>query len=359
MTRSRIARRWLVARLTAGLACWLLAGAPAHALDCWVPSIDASQLQHRKLPLAELREAVKIAEQVVRDNPHFQAMPRPIRIRSQFTVAPAWQQASIATGQVNIKAYQPDVWEGSCGLVPGADRCCSDGGVSLWINSPESLLFNQYADDPELRIFKQPRHTGTVAGFPEYEGRVLLSPGGRAPWEPVTVAELLDFKERRERKRIAEYAPAPYGPKPDAVQRTYERMKKTNPPEAEKYLANMQAEMARQVAEHRERRERGMQSLAADLAKIQQVRARMTPAQLAAQAYHGNGELRLGRADDPLSYPLAKASAAFPDKSDPERVQMIVVFVSVQEKDQAIERKATLQRTKETLDYPRLVELLR
>ena len=100
------------------------------------------------------------------------------------------------------------------------------------------------------------------------------------------------------------------------------------------------------------------QFYATQLAEVQQLRASMTSAQLSARAYQGNGLLNLGRADDPLSRPLAKRDPAFPNTSDPNRVQLIRVFVSVVDNDSVVERLETLRQSKATLDYARLARLL-
>lgn len=270
------------------LALTLVVG-PAHALDCWVPTIDQTQAAHRKLPLSALRSAVMAAEQMVRENPHFRAMPRPIRIRSQIAVGPGF-------GQLNVKAYRPEVWEGRCGLDKGADRGFSDGGINVMVNSPRTLL-REYGRDDRVEVFYEPRRTSMVGGFPEYEGmHVLVTADGRAPWLPVTVAELLDFLERKQYAQVAE---------------------------------------------------------------IRRLRDSLTPAQLAAQARHGNGPLNLGRDDDPQARPLVKLDPAFPDARDLNRPQIMTVFVSVVDGDEVAERRETMRRTKESLDYGRLATLLR
>jgi hypothetical protein len=335
------------------LGLWLFSDT-ASALDCWVPTLDTTQPAYRRMPLPNLRAVVAAGEQMVRDNPHFKAMPRPIRIRAHYAVGPSY-------GSLNVRASQPSVWKGTCDLHSRALDCCADGGINIMVNAPESALHAVYANDDELKIFRQPKATGMVAGWPSYEDRVLMSVGGRLPWLPVTIGEFIDFQERRERAKQAEALarrPKVYGVDPAIVQRTYEKMKKSHPAEAEKYLVDMNAQLPALQEQHRKRAERDDQLAAERLAKIQQTRASFTPQQLASQAYHGSGPLNIARPDDSRAYGLVKPDPEFPDRRDPDRVQLITVFTSIVKDDTVLERRDTMQRTKDTLDYARLEKFL-
>jgi hypothetical protein len=348
-SQSRVLRWYL----PAALGIWLISGA-ASALDCWVPTLDATQPAYRKMPLPNLRAVVAAGEQMVRDNPHFKAMPLPIRIRAHYAVSPSY-------GSLNVRASQPSVWKGTCELHSRALDCCTDGGINILVNAPEAVLHKVYADDEQLKIFRQPKETGMVAGLPSYEDRVLLSVGGRLPWLPVTIGEFIDFQERRERAKQAEALarrPKAPGIDPAVVQKTYEKMKRSHPAEAEQYRADMNAQMPALAEQHRKRIERDDQLAAERLAKIQQTRASFTPQQLASQAYHGSGPLNIARRDDPRAYGLVKPDPDFPDRRDPDRVQLITVFTSVIGDDTVLERRETMQRTKDTLDYARLEKFL-
>ncbi len=54
-----------------------------------------------------------------------------------------------------------------------------------------------------------------------------------------------------------------------------------------------------------------------------------------------------------------KPDPGFPDMSDPNRVQLIRVFVSVVPHDTVAARRETMQRTMDTLDNGALARLLR
>ena len=141
----------LFALLVAALAV------PAEAraeLDCWVPNREESadgKLPFRSPQLAPFRDALLAAEQVVRDNPHFKAMPRRIRMRSTLAVGGVVVPGEPRYGQLNVTAYRPDVWEGKCGLNYGADRCCSDGNVTILFNNPRTFLAQPGRDPRPVR----------------------------------------------------------------------------------------------------------------------------------------------------------------------------------------------------------------
>lgn len=333
----------------------LLVGGTAKALDCWVPTVDNTQPEFRKAVVPNMRGVVSATEQILRDNPHFKAMPRPIRIRASYSVGPSH-------GHINVNAYQPAVWAaGRCDVVPGADRCCSDGGVTVMVNSAVTTASTYAAKDEQVTYYQEPRRTGTVAGYPEFEGKVFMSLNGRLPWIPASVAEYLGFQERQVLRRRDEFRknrPAFYGQDLKAVEKAYDNMKKFDAKAAEQYRTTALAQNDAIAAQQRKTAETAERTIARQLEEIAQVRASLTPAQLAAQAYHGNGPLNLGRADDPLSTRLVKPDPDFFDRSQPDRVQLITVYVSVPPNDPIPERQATLQRTKDTFDYPRLAKFL-
>jgi hypothetical protein len=328
----------------------------ANALDCWVPTRDTTQPEYRKDALPAIRGLMSTTEQVVRDNPHFKAMPRPIRIRASYSVGPSH-------GHMNINAYQPDVWaQGKCDVVPGADRCCRDGGITVMVNAPETTASTHAAKDELVTYYQQPKRTGTVAGYPEFEGKVFLSLNGRLPWIPASVAEYLGFQERqvlKSREDFRKRRPAFYGQDLKTVEKAYENMKKLDAKAAESYRATALAQNDALAAQQRKTEETAELHFTRQLDEIAKVRASFTAEQLAAQAYHGIGPLNLGRAEDPRSVGLVKPDPEFFDRTQRDRVQLITVYVGVAPNDPVAERQATMQRTKDTFDYQRLAKFLR
>ena len=163
---------------------FLLAPAgPALALDCWAPTREQQYVDGRVTitspEVAPMRRALLAADEIVQRNPHFRGMPREIRIRTSISIgggAPRY-------GQLNAVAYRPDVWApGACDLLPGADRCCTDGNITIVFNDARGFLTAAGKDDV-LEMFEQPELTGRVAGYPEYNGmNILLSVDGKVPW---------------------------------------------------------------------------------------------------------------------------------------------------------------------------------
>ena len=353
--------------LLAVLLVLLLTPAVARAeLDCWVPNREeshtAENLPFRSARLTPFRDAVLAADQVVRDNPHFKAMPRKIRIRSSMAIGGAANNKQARYGALNVTAYRPDVWEGKCGLSYGADRCCSDGNVSILFNEPRTFLGQSHKDE-QIEMFEEPKLTGRVAGFPEYRGMyVMLSSGERVPWIPVTVAEYLDLKERRMLKEGAEFEKTKArgtGLDPATLEQAYQNMKKIDPKAAEDFRTTMQRQMETLPVQQQKHFEKADAFQSKQLADLRAYRAALSAEQLRAQAREGIGPQQLAAAGDPHAKPLVKLDPRFFEGSDPHRVRLISVFVGVVPKDPVAERRETMQKTRDTLDYARLAQLLR
>jgi hypothetical protein len=335
------------------LTCLLFSGS-ASALDCWIPTVDNTQPRYRMDSLPNLRQFVSTVDQVVRDNPHFKAMPRPIRIRAAYSVGPA-------NAQINVYAYQPAVWTpGACNVVPGADRCCHDGAITVLVNGSATTgpRYAVYGD--KLNYFQQPKRTGTVAGFPEFEGAVYMTLDGRLPWMPVTVEEYLGDQERLARETRDDFRKRAkaFGMDPKSIEKAYEGMRKVDAKAAEDFRAKALAENEAAAARDREAYAAIERNIALRFDEIAKVRASFTPAQLAAPAYHGKGPLNLGRADDPLSVALVKRDPDYFDLSQTDRIRLITVYVGAAPNDPVPERLATMLRTKDSFDFQRLAKFL-
>ncbi len=337
-------------------------GQPANGLDCWVPTREErsgdAQLNVTRPQMAAMRRAIITAEDVVRRNPHFRAMPRPIRIRSTITAS----DGTPRTARLNTNAYQPDVWaEGTCDVVPGADRCCRDGMIVITLNDRTPVL-RTVMKDREVEFFEEPVLTGKVGGYPEYDGaEILISIGNRVPWTAVTVAEYLDFEERRltaEREAAVANTSQP-SLDPAQVQRAYETMQKIDQKAADEFLANAKKTMAEAPVQQQKLHASAGAYFEQELATLASLRASLSSAELQRQAGVGDGPLRLARFDDPRAKKLVKVDPSFWDTTDPDRIQLVRVRVGVVDADPVAERRETMRRTKETLDYATLAALLR
>jgi hypothetical protein len=70
--------------------------------------------------------------------------------------------------------------------------------------------------------------------------------------------------------------------------------------------------------------------------------------------------VHLALPSDAAATPLVKLDPGFGwDTADPNRIQLMRVFVSVVEADTEVARKETMRKTKETLDYAALAGLER
>lgn len=360
---SALASRWcallLVLCLTAPLTG---AGQTTNGLDCWVPTREQrsgeGRLNVASPQMASMRRAILAAEDVVRRNAHFRAMPRPIRIRSTITAS----DGTPRTARLNTNAYQPEVWaEGTCDVVPGADRCCRDGMIVITLNDRTPTL-RTVMKDGVAEFFEEPVLTGKVGGYPEYDGaEILISTGNRVPWTAVTVAEYLDFEERRltaERAAAVANISQP-GLDPAQVQSAYESMRKIDAKAADEFLARAKKTMADAPAQQQKLRTSAGAYFEQELATLASLRALLSTAELQRQAGVGDGPLQLARFDDPRAKKLVKADSSFWDSTDPDRVQLVRVRVGVVAADPVVERRETMRRTKETLDYAALAALLR
>jgi hypothetical protein len=109
-----------------------------------------------------------------------------------------------------------------------------------------SVFFNADARGPMISSTGlAPKQTGTVAGYPEYNGWVLITRGGRLPWIPQTVADRLDAEGARRRQKLDEWNRTRANMKPmdpAAMQQAYEAIKKTDPAGAERMLADFKVQ---------------------------------------------------------------------------------------------------------------------
>jgi alpha-tubulin suppressor-like RCC1 family protein len=166
--------------------------------NCWTTRLqeDASTSPR----FGGLRQAMLAGEELLRKNEAFLAAPQPVRLRTSLSAGPSDEGGA----RMHIKAVperKPDgtrLWTNGCEVIPQIDRI---GGAIAQI----SMFFNQDARgqfiDP---VSEPPKPTGSVAGYPEYNGWVLITKDKRLPWIPQTLADLLDAEGDRREKALAE-----------------------------------------------------------------------------------------------------------------------------------------------------------
>lgn len=349
----------------------ILAAADLGVAACWVPSLE-EQRTGDGVPidapeLRPLRDALRTIDGMAKASPHLAGMPD-TRLRNHLSYANGVPRYVY----INVKAYAPNTWgPGECDLIPQADRIGAGGGLHVSINFVENALPEPLAGDDELRMYGEPRVSGRIGRFPVYGAepvhrrwgdRIVLTSDGRLPWEPVTVADYLDWQAREIARRqvdvaeAAEDTPAIDGA---AWREGYEAMKTVDPTAAEALRKTMEAlerDLPKMQAEHAALAAQAGAGMQADLARLQAYRASLRPTQLAAQAKLGAGEYQLARDDEAVVRPLVKASTRFGwDREDPGRIQLMVIsWIHNQPY-----MEAGLRSTFETLDYERLHGLLR
>lgn len=360
-------------RCTLSVCCALAIFAGAHVARaaCWVPSIE-EQRTGDGVPISApelrpLRDALRMIDGMAKGSPHLAAMPD-TRMRNHLSYANGVPRYVY----INVKAYAPNTWgPGDCDLIPQADRIGAGGGLHFSINFVDAALPESLAGDDSLRMYGEPRVSGRIGRFPVYGAepvhrrwgdRVVLTSDGRLPWEPVTVAEYLDWQAREIKRRKSDVAEAAAeAPAIDgaAWREGYEALKAADPAAAEELRKTMEAlerDLPKMQSEHAALAAQASTGVDADLARLRAYRASLSPTQLAAQARLGAGEYHLARGDETLIRPLVKASTGFGwDRSDPGRIQLIVIsWIHNQPY-----MEDGLRRTFETLDYERLHALLR
>jgi hypothetical protein len=353
-------------RLTKLFAAVLIAALPTlvHAqLDCVVKTREEG-FDPKQPGAAELQRAARAAAAIVQKNAVFMAGNKPVRVRTSISYG-GWdrQSASVITGAYNQKAWLA----GGCEINKFADRGggLRDGVIAVYINEPSSLLGGQLGD-AQLKVSRLPTLLGNVAGFPTYAAggdaqnpRMLLSRAGYQPWVSVTVAEVLDWRERELNKREQEYQAAtqPNDSQFDEtkIEQIYRDMKQVNAAEAEKTRTQLLAAL-------QQSRARNAKSGAADLLAKQRssfdaYRASFTPAQLAAQGSISHAMTRDGvvRVDDPAGTLLAKIDPRYALKN-PAGIHIVVVSLAQLPKTDP--NYAWFQTSLEALDYTALSKLL-
>lgn len=182
-------------------------------------------------------KAMTAAEAILRQSHEFVNPPVPVRVR---TTMGARLRDPLASRLI-VRAYPEKLslgialWQGDCGLISQVDRVAGTFGQI-------SIFFNDLPKDTLLNEDEIPKLTGTIGGYPEYSGWVIISKDRRLPWIPQTLGERLDRIGAAREKALAEWQRAKSSRKaPDqvAVERMAALLRKTDVEGADKYLANM------------------------------------------------------------------------------------------------------------------------
>jgi hypothetical protein len=220
----------------AAVAALLVTADAAHAqVDCWAPREQQDSVATVKF--APIRQTLLAIEDVIRRNTEYQTPPEPVRMRTTIAAGPS----ETGGARIFVRAYPPvqttaniQIWtRDRCDVIPQAERvAASVGQVYAFVNYS---VHEQFLDPDEV-----PKYEGEVAGYPIYNGWIVITRDRRLPWIPQTLADRLDREEKKRQRALDDWKATKAGrrlPDQAAVMKTYELLKKTDPAGAEKFLA--------------------------------------------------------------------------------------------------------------------------
>jgi hypothetical protein len=227
---------------TCARACFvasaLLLPSAAHAqVDCWAPR-EAQDLVSTQ-QFMPIRQTLLTLEDIIRRNAAYQAPPEPVRMRTTIAAGPS----EAGGARIFVRAYPPvqttagiRIWtKDRCDVIPQAERvAASVGQIYVFINYN---VQEQFLQGTEL-----PKYEGEYAGYPIYNGWIVMTKDRRLPWIPQTLRDRLDREEQKRQRALDDWNAMKAGRTPldEAAQmKTYEMLRRTDPAGAEKFLASM------------------------------------------------------------------------------------------------------------------------
>jgi hypothetical protein len=332
------------------LLVFALALPATHAfaqIDCWMDAehpqtADSLPVTHARV--APLRRALHELNAVLHRQPELHALPR-TRLRSSWQIGGQWTEPARAASFL-LRDHRESTWLGTCDVVKGADRLGPHAAIVVSVNAPQSFFESAAPElkDDQLQAWREVLATGSIRGHTLYGGHMLVfTRDGRMPWVPVTTAEYLDFTERDLTRQQAEtqasQQAARKAAEPAAEEATLQRiadgLRKVDPAQADKLMAEIREQHARARAHVETTAARRRNNPALDdspwqtmLQRVRAFRAGLTAQQLAAQARLGLNGLHPPEVPLERFAPLVKPDPAFPwDRAAPTRVQMMMVSV--------------------------------
>lgn len=357
------------------LALWA-ACAPALAqIDCWIDAEHPKTADLRAVSdasVASMRRTLHALNALLHARPELHALPR-TRLRSSWQIGGQWD-APARPAHFLLRDHRESMWvRGRCDVIAGADRIGPLATIVASVNAPHAFFESEVPElkDDRFAAWRELPVTGTLRGRPVFGGHMLVfTRNGRLPWVPVTTAEYLDFTERDLQRKLDEArsheasarAAASPAAQQEMLERVAEGLRRTDPANAERLIAEIRAQQAQAsagaaAAEARRRSRAGADEAPGEamLRRVRVWRAGLGAEQLAAQARLGvNG---LHPSDVPLERypPLAKPDPAFPwDRANPAQAQMIKLEVRGGERFEQ-----PMQRAMEALDLDAIEALVR
>jgi hypothetical protein len=169
----------------------------AAQVQCWAPRRNEDAAVDPAW--APMHHTMLAAEEIIRKNTAFLTAPEVVRMRTTVSVGPR----ALNGARLQVSAYPEtsdvgsQVWTGTCEVIPQADIIdASVGQVDVFFNTDVRDAFFGAAG---LKL------TGHVAGYPEYNGWVVMTKDGRLPWIPLSLKDQLDAEGARREKILAEW----------------------------------------------------------------------------------------------------------------------------------------------------------
>jgi hypothetical protein len=208
----------------------------AHAqVQCWVPRQNEGPVTDKRW--ARHLKAMSAAEAVIKQSQELLNPPIPVRMRTTM----AANRYEPSDSRLIVRAYPEQtlvgiaIWKGECGIISQADRVAGSIGR---IN----VFFNHLSKDMFMGPDEIPKPTGTMSGYPEYNGWVVISKNGRLPWIPQTLGDRLDRVGAARERALTDWRNAKASrkvPDRDMIDRTAALLRRTDPAAADQYMENM------------------------------------------------------------------------------------------------------------------------
>ena len=218
------------------LAAALMLPSTAHAqVDCWTPREAQDSVSTQMF--TPIRQTLLTLEEIIRRNAAYQAAPEPVRMRTTIAAGPS----EAGGARIFVRAYPPmqgtiQIWtRDRCDVIPQSERvAASVGQIYVFINYNVQEQFLQGSEVP--------KYEGEYAGYPIYNGWIVMTKDRRLPWIPQTLRDRLDREEQKRQRALDDWNVVKAGRKPldEAAQmKTYVMLKRSDPAGAETFLASV------------------------------------------------------------------------------------------------------------------------
>ncbi|MDF0651963.1 MAG: hypothetical protein P0121_10910 [Nitrospira sp.] len=207
-----------------------------HAqVQCWAPRQNEGSVTDNRR--ARHLKAMRAAETILKQSQEFLDPPVPVRMRTTMVT----NRHEPINSRLIVRAYPEQtsvgigIWKGECGIAPEADRLSGSIGRI-------SIFFNHLSKDMFMGQDEFPKRTGTMGGYSEYNGWVVISKNDRLPWIPQTLSDRLDRVGAARERALADWRNAKASRKaPDQamIDQTAALRRKTDPAGADQYVENM------------------------------------------------------------------------------------------------------------------------